>query len=56
MTSYFPLTDDYTMTLHLESASYGNRTVVITGYCNSDGVTGNASWNGRPASVAKIVR
>ncbi|WP_438008232.1 hypothetical protein WME89_05685 [Sorangium sp. So ce321] len=56
VTSYFPRTDDYTMTLTLESASCGNRTVVISGDCNSDGVTGTASWNGKPASVAKIVR
>ncbi|WP_437568414.1 hypothetical protein [Sorangium sp. So ce542] len=55
-TSYVPFTNDYTMRLRLESASCGDRTVVITGDCNSDGVTGTASWNGRSASVAKIVR
>jgi hypothetical protein len=53
VTSSIPFTDDYTMTLSLESTSCGNKTVLITGDCRS-GNSGTASWNGQHASVAKV--
>lgn len=51
--SYVPFTADYTMTLDLTSASCGNRRIVVTGDCESNG-TASAEWGGYEGSLHRI--
>ncbi|HYX37727.1 MAG TPA: hypothetical protein VE954_31890 [Oligoflexus sp.] len=50
--SYVPFTPDYTLTLDLTSASCGNRRVVVTGDCTSNGVA-TAEWDGYQGTLIR---